>query len=219
MPQKRKELEIEGANLWYLVGLITSDGNLSKDGRHIDITAKEKDFLQRIKENLGLVNKVCAKNKGTPKQAYRIQIANKDFYEFLLSIGLTQNKSLTIGELKVPKEYFIDFVRGVIDGDGCIRKWRHPSNNGVQWSLRIYSGSRKFIVWLNKLSEELLKVSGKVYKNANNVWILKYGKMAVSEIAKSCYYKNCLGLNRKIKLAQECSGSYSSWNRSKTVFN
>lgn len=219
MANRRKELKIEGANLWYLVGLITSDGNLSKDGRHIDITAKEKDFLERIKENLGLVNKVCAKNKGTPKQAYRIQIANKEFYEFLLSIGLTQNKSLTIGELKVPNEYFIDFVRGVIDGDGCIRKWRHPSNQGEQWSLRIYSGSEGFIRWLKDASEISLRIKGKIYKQSDTQWILKYGKMAARKITEKCYYKNCLGLKRKITLARDCSRSSMGWQQSKTVCN
>ena len=35
--------------LWYLVGLITADGFLSKDGRHIDITAKDYKFLKKIK--------------------------------------------------------------------------------------------------------------------------------------------------------------------------
>ncbi len=219
MARKRKELNISGSNLWYLVGLITSDGNLSKDGRHIDITAKEKNFLQRIKESLILVNKVCKKNKGTPKQAYRIQIANKEFYEFLLSIGLTQNKSLTIGELKVPKEYFIDFLRGVIDGDGCIRKWRHPSNQGEQWSLRIYSGSEGFIRWLKDASEILLRIRGKIYKQSDSQWVLKYGKIAAKKIAEQCYYKNCLGLERKIKLAQECRSSYICWKQSKTVLN
>ncbi|MDO8489255.1 MAG: LAGLIDADG family homing endonuclease [Candidatus Omnitrophota bacterium] len=219
MPAHRKELKIEGANLWYLVGLIASDGNLSKDGRHIDITAKEKDFLQRIKGNLGLVNKVCAKNKGTPAQAYRIQIANKGFYEFLLSIGLTQDKSLTIGKLKVPNEYFIDFVRGVIDGDGCIRKWIHSSNKKEQWSLRIYSGSGKFIKWLKESAELLLRVQGKIYREVDALWTLKFGKMATREIVRRCYYQDCLGLERKIKLAQECYASYVGWKQSKTVLN
>lgn len=47
MANRRKELNIEGANLWYLVGLITSDGCLSKDGRHVDITAKKK-FSKKV---------------------------------------------------------------------------------------------------------------------------------------------------------------------------
>ena len=85
--------------------------------------------------------------------------------------------------------------------------------------MRIYSGSEEFIEWLNKMAGDLLKVSGKVHKNAANTWVLKYGKMAAKEIVKRCYYKNCFGLDRKIKLAQDCLGSYRGWSQSKTIYN
>lgn len=220
MPAKRKELKIEGPNLWYLVGLITSDGCLSSDGRHIDITAKEKSFLQLIRDSLGLESQVCIKNKNiSNKQAYRIQIANKGFYGFLLSIGLMQNKSLILKQVKVPNQYFVDFLRGLIDGDGCIRKWTHPSNKREQWSLRVYSGSGDFMKWLKESTELLLKVQGKIYREVDALWILKFGKMAAREIVRRCYYKDCLGLERKIKLANECLDSYKGWSQSKTVLN
>jgi hypothetical protein len=57
MPRRRKDLNIKGTNLWYLVGLITSDGNLSPDGRHIDITSSDYDFLLEIKKRIGIENK------------------------------------------------------------------------------------------------------------------------------------------------------------------
>jgi|SRR3989338_7437718 len=102
MPQKRKDLKIEGSNLWYLAGLITSDGSLSKDGRHIDITSEDSNFLNLLVKKLQIPNRVRIKNKGTSKEAYRIQIANNNFYEFLVSIGLIPNKSLIINKVKVP---------------------------------------------------------------------------------------------------------------------
>ncbi len=219
MPAHRKELHIRGPSLWYLVGLITSDGCLCKDGRHTDITSKDHDFLQTIKERLKLRSQVCLKNRNTSGQAYRIQIANKGFYDFLLSIGLMPKKSLILKDIKVPNQFFNDFLRGLIDGDGCIRRWIHPSNYGEQWSIRIYSGSPKFIMWVKNIIESLLKIRGKLYKQSKSQWILKYGKMAAIEIAKKCYYKNCLSMKRKRNLAQECLGSYRGWNKSETVFN
>jgi len=219
MPAHRKVLNIKGPNLWYLVGLIASDGNLSKDGRHIDITAKDFEFLRSVRAEVQIKNKIGIKNKGTNKQAYRFQISNKNFYDFLLSLGLTPHKSLTLGRLAVPDIYFVDFFRGLIDGDGCIRKWVHPSNYGEQWSIRIYSGSPKFIMWVKNIAESLLKIRGKLYKQSKSQWILKYGKMAAIEIAKKCYYKNCLSMERKRNLARECFGSYRGWNKSETVFN
>lgn len=218
MPQKRKDLKIEGANLWYLVGLIATDGCLCSDGRHIDITSKDFQFLQAIKDTAGIKNRIGTKYNGKNQKCFHIQVGNKNLYEFLLSIGLTQNKSLTLSALDIPNQYFVDFLRGVIDGDGCIRSWIHPTNRGEQWSLRIYSGSKEFIDWLNHTITWLLEVYGKIHKNGDSVWVLKYGKMAAREIARQCYYKNCFGLERKIKLAQQCLDSYTGWDKSTTVY-
>jgi intein/homing endonuclease len=219
MPAKRKELKIEGANLWYLVGLITSDGCLSKDDRHINITSKDYEFLQELKDSLGLLNKIGTKNKDRVNRAYYLEFSNKNLYEFLLSIGLMPNKSLSLKSLKISEEFFSDFLRGLIDGDGCIRSWPHPTNFRQQWSLRIYSGSRIFLEWLDGKIREYIKVCGRIYKQneRSSVFVLKFGKMAAKEIARNCYYKNCFGLDRKIKLAQECMHSYAGWSKSKTT--
>lgn len=219
MPHKRKDLKIKGPNLWYLVGLITSDGCLSSDGRHIDITSKNYKFLQKIKSALGIEGKIGDKYNSKKQKMFHIQFANRNFYDFLLSTGLRPNKSLTLGAVKVPNLYFIDFLRGLIDGDGSMRRWIHPSNGGEQWSLRIYSGSEKFIRWLDNTIESLLEVQGKIHKDRKTLWVLKYGKMAARIIAQGCYYKDAPGLERKAKLAQECINSYWGWKRSKTIFN
>ena len=186
MPHKRKDLKLSGANLWYLVGLITSDGCLSSDGRHIDITAKDYEFLEGIKKATEISNKIGSKYGMKGRRAFHIQIGNKNFYNLLLMIGLTPKKSLTLGSLNISHKHFVDFLRGVIDGDGCIRKWIHPSNKKEQWSLKICSGSGVFIKWLNSITEHLLNVKGRVHKETDKKWILKYGKMAARGIAKQC---------------------------------
>ncbi len=217
MPNKRKELKIEGANLWYLVGLITTDGCLSSDCRHIDITSKDHLFLKQIKNTIDINNKITVKYNSKKQESFHIQIANKNFYDFLLSIGLTPKKSLTLGEIKVPGQYFVDFLRGLIDGDGCIRRWLHSSNNKEQWSLRIYSGSETFINWLQNTAMANLKVNGRVHKNGKNLWVLKFGKMSARIILDRCYYENALALERKEQLAKICVNSYKGWKVSKTL--
>lgn len=220
MPQKRKELNIEGKNLWYLVGLITSDGNLSPDGRHIDITSSDCEFLLGVKDLTGITNKIGIKYGSDRKQkAFHIQIGNKNFYDFLLSVGLIQKKSLTIGALNVPKRFFVDFLRGLIDGDGSIRRWAHPSNFREQWSLRIYAGSIKFIEWLGNKIKENFGARGRVYcdKRSKHNYILKFGKIAAQQILKDCYYENNFSLQRKNKLVQQCVHSYTGWQKSKTI--
>ena len=105
----------------------------------------------------------------------------------------------------------------MIDGDGSIRSWAHTINKREQWSLRVYSGSKEFVKWLSDTIACLLEVFGRIHNSRNNLWVLKYGKMAAKEILGRCYYKNCLGLESKIKLAQDCCGAHTGWTQSKTV--
>src|SRR6185436_18193595 len=106
--------------LWYVVGLIATDGNLSSDGRHIFIVSKDIDYLLSVKAALGLKTKIGRKVGGYSgeKKYGVIQIGDVNFYRYLLSVGLIPKKSLTLGKLNIPNEYFNDFLRGVIDGDG-----------------------------------------------------------------------------------------------------
>ncbi|HYV33488.1 MAG TPA: hypothetical protein VE973_01405 [Candidatus Limnocylindria bacterium] len=121
---------------------------------------------------------------------------------------MTPKKSLTLDKIKVPSPYFPDFLRGVIDGDGSIHTWKHPSNGNIQWALRIFSGSQKFIDWLKITTEESFKVQGKIhitktYKK-NALYQLKFGKFATKIIFSKSYYTDCLSLKRKYLLALEC---------------
>ncbi|MCX5687711.1 MAG: hypothetical protein NTV71_03605 [Candidatus Omnitrophica bacterium] len=217
MPQKRKDLKISGPDLWYLVGLIASDGCLSSDGRHIDITSKDFEFLSSIKQRYGFTNKIGNKYNTIGQLNYHLQLANRSFYEFLLSIGLTPRKSLVIESVNVSSSNFCDFLRGLIDGDGGIQKWIHHSNRREQWNLRIASGSKKFLIWIQNEIEKIIEVKGKLYAQGENIFVLKYGKMAARIIANKCYYENCFGLRGKVKLALECINSYKGWERSKTI--
>lgn len=168
-------------------------------------------------KRLRIPSKVSIKNKGTNKQANRIQIANKNFYTFLLSIGLTPNKSLTLDVLSIPHNFFIDFLRGLIDGDGGIQRWVHHTNRREQWNLRIASGSERFLIWVKREIERFIGAKGRLYSESDTQFRLKYGKMAAREIVKKCYYDGCFGLQRKITLAKNCINSYRGWSKSCTI--
>lgn len=201
---------VKPKDLWYTVGLIATDGNLSKDDRHIVITSKDQALLEGLKRILHLSLKLTKKARGysTEKKYFALQIGDVKFYKFLLNIGLSQNKSLTLGKIKVPKKFFKDFFRGVIDGDGSISTWIHKSNANIQWSSRVVSGSKKFIIFLKKQSENIFQIKGKlhtaIYKDRNPLYILKFGKFTTKVMLRQCYYKNCFALDRKQLLALKC---------------
>lgn len=207
---------LEPAHLWYLVGLIAADGCLSRDGRHIDITAKDRQFLESLAKKLKISNSVCKKRNGSGKIQYRIQISSSTFHAFLKSVGLVSRKSLVLNRIAVEEQHFNDFLRGVIDGDGSIRSWKHPSNGGWQWSLRIYSASFRFLRWLQQEIKIRFLTDGGLHED-RKLFVLKFGKMAAQRILKQCYYSGSLSLQRKERLALECVNTANGWSTSKTI--
>lgn len=213
---------INPKNLWYLVGLITSDGSLSSDGRHIIIVAKDYQYLKKVKVLCSIPQKISECNKGRGNSAYRIQIGSRKFYIFLMTLGLTPNKSKTIGRISVPNLYFPDFLRGVIDGDGCLRRWVHPSNGHEQWILKITSGSKLFLEWISGEILGFIGVKGRIHKSDMSGHIyydLKFGKLAAMRLSEVCYLHGNpdLYLERKYELAKQCILSSKGWSKSKTV--
>lgn len=202
---------------WYLVGLITSDGCLSKDGRHIIITSKDKTYLTELMRLIGLNCKIPSKRRGNDAYQqgtyYVLQFSDVAFYGFLKKIGLMSNKSLVIARLKIPRSQFCHFLRGLIDGDGCIRSWIHPSNGCEQWSLTIYSASVDFLSWLSSEIFILYHAVGKIHESTRSVKILKFGKLAAKKILKECYADNEFCLRRKGMLARQCLESDVCWKK------
>lgn len=199
---------IKPQNLWYVVGLITTDGCLSKDGRHIDITSKNRKHLEAVKDALGLKVKIGLKTSGGNLMYPRLQFGDVNFYRFLENIGLSKKKSLVLREIDINGKYFRDFLRGVIDGDGSICTWIHKSNFHRQWSLRIVSAAPIFINWLKRRVEEKYGVRGRVHAyirdGRNNLYLLKFGKLAAKVIISDIYYKDSLALGGKDKKHTRC---------------
>lgn len=141
---KPKPFECAEPVFWYLVGLIATDGCLSSDGRHVAITAKDKDFLEQIRRAAGL-SCLVSENRNSRSVCHRLQIGSRILYDKLLAIGLTPQKSLILGPLQVPDGAFSDFLRGVIDGDGGIRQTGESSGLSEWSALR-----RRFCCGFNR---------------------------------------------------------------------
>ena len=202
---------IKPEHLWYFIGLIVTDGNLSKDGRHISLTSKDREHLFLVRNALGLRNIIGFKARGYSKdKKYSVlQFGDVHFYKYLQSIGLTPKKSLTLKKILIDKVYFKDFLRGVIDGDGYITTWKHRGNGLNQWALGVVSAAPLFIQWLKDEIENDFRVKGKLYTykhrgRENPMNTLKFGKLAGKIILKSIYYEGALCLERKKKKHLEC---------------
>jgi len=187
-------------NIAYAVGLITTDGNLSPDKRHMEFTSTDLELIDLLKECLSLTNKIGYKKCGYSKNLCpRIQFGNVKLYRWLTQIGLTPNKSKTLGSLKIPKRYMSDFLRGCIDGDGCIRVYQDRKYTN---STRLYtifgSGSLRHIEWLQKKITSLYGINGNIQKSTR-IWQLVYAKRASIILLNKIYYSKSIPcLERKM---------------------
>jgi hypothetical protein len=186
--------------LAYAVGLITADGCLSSDGRHINFTSTDLAQVLLFKQCLGLVTKTSTKHSGTGSMAYYTQFGDVLFYEFLLDIGLFPAKSNTLGAVDIPEEYFSDFTRGYFDGDGSSYLYFDPK---FQKSFRFYvsftSGSKKYLSWFRKRLTCAIGIKGYFSYNKNNLYVqLKYSKKEAIIFSEYIYKtKKDLFLKRK----------------------
>ncbi|KKQ27574.1 MAG: Intein-containing protein [Candidatus Magasanikbacteria bacterium GW2011_GWC2_37_14] len=199
----------------YAIGLIVTDGNLSGDGRHISFTSKDYDLAFLYKECLELDNIVGKKSRvaGAEKIYSIVQFGDVSFYKFLLSIGLTPNKSKTIGKLKVPRKYFYHFLRGCFDGDGNINEFKHRESQHTQLRVRFFSASKKFVDWLrgNTIKNGIKGYYGSVGKK-KSVYVLEFAKADSIKLLNLIYKENCgIFLERKYLVAKKYLLAWRNW--------
>lgn len=192
-------------NFAYAIGLITTDGNLSINGRSINFTTKDYDLVCDFKTCLNIDNKISKKGSGDSKikKYYFIQFGDKNFYEFLVLIGLMPAKSKKLKNLQIPLEYFADFLRGCVDGDGNIRVCSHPESKYPQLKLRLFSASPIFLQWIHSEIKKHVAINGGWTEYYNRVYILNYAKTDAKKILKFIYYDDkVLRLHRKYLVAR-----------------
>lgn len=141
------------ANLAYAVGLVVTDGNLSKNSRHITLRSSDIE---------------CPSVKGqySRKICYRLQFGNVRFFQWLLKIGLFPEKTFILGRIAVPDDFFCDFLRGHLDGDGSVvtytdtyNVFKNPAYVYPRLVVRFISSSLGHMKWLRASIWRLIKES------------------------------------------------------------
>lgn len=205
--------------LAYAVGLLVTDGCLSKDGRHIVFRSCDIDQIEAMRLCLNTHTTIEAPRyevEHNQKICYRIQIGNVQLYRWLLSIGLFPRKSYTIGQIDIPDELFRDFLRGHLDGDGTIVTYRdsyniskNPAYIYIRLFVRFISASEQHMMWIRSTLTRLLQVHGDISnyrgpKSTVPLWSLKFMKHESIKLLGWLYYDPYIPyLERKRKKAEQ----------------
>lgn len=201
-------------SLGWTVGLIATDGNLSGDGRHLSVVSKDRDLLETLRMCLSLGADIKPHRGGYGSLGLRVQWSDRHFYDWLVGIGLTPAKSLTLRPLAIPDDVFADFMRGCVDGDGSVTVYvdRYHTDKKERYAYeRLYvtlvSGSRPFLDWIQATVHRLLSMKGSiVVKRAEGkraLWTLRYAKSESIELLRWIYYSPTVpALARKRAIAE-----------------
>ncbi len=188
--------------LAYAIGLIATDGNLGRSFYYINLTSKDKEQVENFSRCLGVKSAIGRKGRGVgmAKEYYVIQLKNKIFYNFLLTLGLTPNKSKTLGAINVPKEFFWDFLRGCYDGDGSSYSyWDTRWRSSFMFYTDFVSASKAHIDWLRAEISSRIGISGHISHGKKvSVYQLKYAKSDSLKLLRKMYYsRRVVCLSRK----------------------
>jgi hypothetical protein len=165
----------------------------------MSITSKDLDLLETVKGHLGLTNTITNVTGGFGTTCWRLQWGNRRLYTWLMDTGVTPAKSLTLKPLKMPDEYFRDFLRGCIDGDGCILTYTdryHVPKKATYVYERLYVGvvsaSRPFIDWVLNTTRRLLGVRGGIHVSDRSgrhpIYAARFAKHDSIRLLRWIYY-------------------------------
>lgn len=182
----------------YAVGLLATDGCLVTGLKRIQFGSEDRDLVELLLACLGRPATIREQPTRTGSLYYRAQFGDARFYEWLLSIGLTPRKSLTIGAIPVPSEHLIALARGLMDGDGSIgnRFYRADTRGraGYMWEylwVAFNSSSRSHLDWLRDQLGVALGLKGYLGRTERPGraphFSLRYGKRASTILLSRMY--------------------------------
>ncbi len=150
------------------MGLVATDGCLSRDGRHIFFDSNDQQLVETLLACIGRSDlRVASRRTRIGGIAYRAALSDRSLYDWFVERGLTPAKSLTLGGLDVPDELFRHTARGLLDGDGTIYvKRQRPTVRRYPnyWYMRLWtyftSASGAHLEWLRAQIHRLYALEG-----------------------------------------------------------
>lgn len=191
--------------LYYFLGFIASDGYVNDEYVSLALNEKDKEILDKF-TNIICPDKPLRYKEST--KSYELKISNKKLAQKTKTFFRmkTNKKCLEIEFPYIPNSFLKDFIRGYVDGDGCIdftlAKKGEKRYKGAR--LRIL-GNESFLYELNNATKDFYqhKTNAIRKKGKENVYEVTYNFKTAKNILKSLYENNTISLERKNLKAQD----------------
>lgn len=134
----------------YWAGFLSADGYIPKSRKLIciDLSSKDLEHLKLFKNTLNYDGGIYTRfrTRGDKQHsASRLRVSSEDIVNQLSSnFNIYDNKAKCQEPPNLKQEESLAFIKGLIDGDGCIRR-RQDRNNVLSFELL---GSKKMLEWV-----------------------------------------------------------------------
>lgn len=194
---------------WYYAGFIASDGYISDEKVELCLNKKDEEILKRFQRLISPDKPIYDKPSTHSKKftVHSKEIA-KHFKELFKMTTNNKHKEMQFPD--VPDKYLRHFIRGLMDGDGCIdftkgyKQFKNYKKVYVGTRLRIL-GNYKFLQdMITKIAKQVPNNTRKVSKKGReNVWYITYNFRIADRILNWLYQDATIYLKRKYKKYKE----------------
>ena len=201
----------------WLLGYISADGCIRPDRYEIKIKSIDYEMLSHAQKILN-TNYSIKPEKNS--RCFVLSFYGKRLVEDIQKYGITARKSLTLKMPEIPDDYFWDFLRGVVDGDGHIIPPHSQDSGEVRFQI---TSSKQFLEKLLKILG--IKIDCPKYKLSprGKAFELKINSSYAYQCLFFMYYNEKYGLSRKkniaLRLISNFEKSTYAKDRRRTIIN
>lgn len=187
----------------YWLGFLYADGNISSTGNRLEVRLSIKDLnhLENFRNFLELSTEI----RTGVCNGYgfcHLSVRNKHIWEQLNAKGCTPRKSLTLQfpdlSIFVNETLVYDFIRGYVDGDGCLTTY--TKRHSIVTELNLV-GTESFLISIREFLGEKGYIRNKTCKSYENAaYSLLYSNVPSRIIARKLYSNATIYLERKYNI-------------------
>lgn len=195
--------EIDTPEKAYWLGFIYADSCIPKSAlSHLEfgLCTKDRCILENFQKAIGSTYKIrditsISKKTGRVLYESRLCVCSRKMTTDLNLNGIVSNKTyIAIFPMDVENKFISHYIRGVFDGDGCIR------HDGLQVNI---CGLEPFCKWCKNIITENVEINGGVYKqDGTYIWGLK-GRNQIKKFGEWLYKDSTIYLKRKFNIFKE----------------
>lgn len=193
--------QIDSPSKAYFLGLIAADGSIYwNNDKYLNIELKcpDNSVLYTLASELRITSEVkvyLRKDKNNTKYG-RLRVYNKYLVKSLMDAGIKTDNTKNEGFLQLSRELRPHYLRGLIDGDGCIK----------EKTKTLYFGScsenlvNVFKTWISEHFKVSCSVTQKKLRSGKTFYTITFGRKP-REVLSWLYENDQISIPRKKKEA------------------